>query len=245
MGFFSSLKRITLGLIIATLLVYTLPGMAYYTKSKAQPIIEGLYPEYPKLADVPGDKGKLIKRGEYLAKIGDCIACHSNTSEGGKAFAGKLAIATPFGTFYSPNITPDKETGIGNWTEQDLINALHKGKSPDGSNYFPVFPYPYFAKLSKDDVRAIYAYLMSLPPVKSKNKTLPFPFNLPGARFSLYGWNILFFYPDNQEYQYDPHQSKEWNRGAYIVNGLGHCSMCHTPLNVFGSPKKPDFSGTP
>lgn len=200
-------------------------------------IIDGYYPAYPPTAPATGEQQNLIQRGEYLAKMGDCISCHTNVKAGTPAYAGGLPIATPFGTFYSPNITPDKETGIGKWTEQDFIRAVRDGRDPQGRNYFPVFPYIYFSKISDDDVRALYAYFMSLPPVRLENKSLPFPFNVPGARFTLWGWNILFFFPQEGVYQYHKDQSEEWNRGKYIVDGLGHCSMCHTPLNVFGSPK--------
>lgn len=201
-----------------------------------EPLIDGYYPAYPPTAPAQGDKAKLIQQGEYLAKIGDCIACHTNVKGGTPAFAGGLPIATPFGTFYSPNITPDKETGIGNWTEADFIRAMKKGRDPQGRNYFPVFPYLYFANITDDDARALFTYFMSIPPVKLKNRPLPFPFGVPGARFSLWGWNLLFFYP-NPKFEYNPNQSPQWNRGKYIVDGLGHCSMCHTPLNVFGAPK--------
>ena len=204
---------------------------------RIEPLLEGYYPTYPATTPATGDKATLIKRGEYLAKIGDCIACHTNVKSGTPAFAGGLPIATPFGTFYSPNITPDKETGIGNWTEADFIRALKEGRDPKGRNYFPVFPYIYFANTSDDDVRALYAYFMSIPAVELKNKPLPFPFEVPGARFSLWGWNLLFFFPESK-LEYNPEQSPEWNRGQYIVDSLGHCSMCHTPLNVFGAPKK-------
>lgn len=213
-------------------------AMAYYTKSKEKPLLEGVYPDYPATTPATGDKAKLIKRGEYIAKIGDCLACHTNTAEGGKPFAGGLPINTPFGTFYSPNITPDKETGIGNWTADDMIRAIQEGRDPHGANYFPVFPYVYFSKISKDDIRALHLYLQNIPAVKRKNTPQPFPFNVPGARLGLWGWNLLFFFPDKGEYQYDPSKSKAWNRGAYIVEGLGHCSMCHTPLNFLGAPKK-------
>ncbi|CEG58961.1 c-type cytochrome [Legionella fallonii] len=195
------------------------------------------YPQYPSATPVQGMSAELVQRGEYLAKMGDCIACHTDMKAGTPAYAGGLPIETPFGTFYSPNITPDKETGIGNWTEQDFIKALKDGKDPKGRNYFPVFPYIYFSKITDDDARALYAYFMSIPPVNLKNKSLPFPFNVPGARSTLVGWNVLFFYPDKEEIQYEKNQSPEWNRGKYIVDGLGHCSMCHTPLNVFGGPK--------
>jgi mono/diheme cytochrome c family protein len=195
------------------------------------------YPKYPPVTPAKDMPPELVQRGEYLAKAGDCIACHTDLKGGTPAYAGGLPIKTPFGTFYSPNITPDKETGIGNWTEQDFIRALKEGRDPQGGNYFPVFPYIYFSKITEDDARALYAYFMSIPPVNLKNKSLPFPFNVPGARFSLWGWNFLFFFPENRDIQYESDKSSEWNRGKYIVDGLGHCSMCHTPLNVFGGPK--------
>lgn len=201
-------------------------------------LLGGYYPPYPEVKEVSDPvKAAQIKRGEYLAKMGDCIACHTNVEESTPAYAGGLPIATPFGTFYSPNITPDKETGIGNWTEKDFVDALKKGRRPDGSNYFPVFPYVYFAKTTDEDAKALYAYFMSIPAVQLKNKPQPFPFNVPGSRFALWGWNFLFFFPNDNEITYNPEQSPEWNRGRYIVDGLGHCSMCHTPLNILGSPK--------
>ncbi|KTC98594.1 c-type cytochrome [Legionella erythra] len=204
----------------------------------AEPLIDGYYPAYPQ-TKAPADEvqKKRIERGEYLAKMGDCIACHTNVKGGTPAFAGGLPINTPFGTFYSPNITPDKETGIGNWTEDDFIRAMREGRDPKGRNYFPVFPYIYFSKTTEDDLRALYAYFMSLPPVKQENKSLPFPFNVPGARFSLWGWNLLFFFPEENAIDYQSDKSPAWNRGKYIVDSLGHCSMCHTPLNMFGAPK--------
>jgi len=203
----------------------------------SEPYLEGIYPVYPPTNPATGDKEALIKRGEYLAKMGDCIACHTDMNGKTAPFAGRLPIATPFGTFYSPNITPDKETGIGNWTEKDFIRALKEGRDPKGRNYFPVFPYIYFSKMSDDDARALYAYFMNIPPVKLENKGLPFPFNVPGARTSLWGWNLLFFFPEDNDVPYENDQSPAWNRGKYIVDTLGHCSMCHTPLNVFGAPK--------
>ncbi|KTD17825.1 cytochrome c [Legionella jordanis] len=202
-----------------------------------EPLIDGYYPPYPPTSAVKGFSPELVQRGEYLAKMGDCIACHTDVKAGTPAYAGGLPIETPFGTFYSPNITPDKETGIGNWTEQDFIRALKEGRDPQGRNYFPVFPYIYFAKMTDDDARALYAYFMSIPPVKLKNKPLPFPFNVPGSRFALWGWNLLFFFPDDNSVPYDSERSPVWNRGKYIVDSLGHCSMCHTPLNIFGAPK--------
>jgi cytochrome c5 len=200
-------------------------------------LLDGYYPAYPTTTPATGQED-LVKRGEYLAQMGDCIACHTNTKGGTAAYAGGLSIDTPFGTFYSPNITPDKETGIGKWTEANFIRALKEGRDPQGSNYFPVFPYIYFAKMTDDDARALYAYFMSIPPIHLENKKLPFPFSVPGSRLSLWGWNMLFFYPDNSPIEYRSEQSVEWNRGKYIVDSLGHCSMCHTPLNALGSPKQ-------
>lgn len=223
-------------IVLVALMTYSTVYAADVPYKRIEPLIDGFYPTYPPTSPKTGEEEELIKRGEYLAKIGDCIACHTNVAGNTPAFAGGLAIETPFGTFYSPNITPDKKTGIGNWTEEDFIRALKKGRDPKGRNYFPVFPYIYFANMSDDDAKALYAYFMNIPPVELENKSLPFPFNVPGARTSLWGWNLLFFYP-NQSLSYNPSQSPKWNRGKYIVDGLGHCSMCHTPLNVFGAPK--------
>lgn len=206
-------------------------------EEKPTPVV-GPYPAYPTTTPAPGFSKELVDRGEYLAKMGDCIACHSDVNGGTAPYAGGLPLETPFGTFYSPNITPDKETGIGNWTEKDFIRALKEGRDPQGRNYFPVFPFVYFSKITDEDAKALYAYFMSIPAVSLKNKDLPFPFGVPGARLSLWGWNLLFFYPDNDPFTIDASKSSQWNRGKYIVDGLGHCSMCHTPLNPLGAPKK-------
>ena len=200
------------------------------------PLIDGYYPEYPPTNSATGEKAKLIKRGEYLSKLGDCISCHTNVKAGTPAYAGGLPLETPFGTIYSLNITPDEETGIGKWSEKDFIRAVKHGRDPKGRNYFPVFPYVYFANITDDDARALYHYFMNIPAVNLKNKKQPFPFNMPGASLGMWGWNLLFFFP-NKMYEYDPEHSQAWNRGKYIVDGLGHCSMCHTPLNFLGSPK--------
>jgi cytochrome c5 len=194
------------------------------------------YPIYPATENTEGQSAEAIKRGEYLVKMGDCISCHTDVKHNGAPFSGGFAIDTPFGRFYTPNITPDKETGIGNWTEADFVRALKEGRDPQGRNYFPVFPYAYFANVTEADAKAMYAYFMSIPAVKLENKPLLFPFSVPGSRLSLWGWNLLFFFP-NTQFSEDPTQSNEWNRGKYIVDGLGHCSMCHTPLNPLGAPK--------
>lgn len=199
-------------------------------------VIDGYYAAYPQTTPAEdANTDSLVQRGEYLAKIGDCIACHTNVKGNTPAYAGGLAIATPFGTFYTPNITPDKDTGIGNWTEQDFVRALKEGRKPNGEFYFPVYPFVYFANLSDEDARALYHYFRHIPAVHQDNIPLPFPFSIPGARLSLFGWNLLFFYP-NELYQPDANQSPAWNRGKYLVDGLGHCSMCHTPMNPLGSP---------
>ena len=229
-------------LIVAVVFVIYVIGQSLYAEPVTNTPVSSnsdkeFYPAYPTITPAAGFAPELVQRGEYLAKMGDCIACHTDIKNATPAFAGGLPLHTPFGTFYSPNITPDKETGIGNWTEQDFINALKKGRDPKGRNYFPVFPYIYFSKMADGDARALYAYFMSLPAVKMENISLPFPFGVPGARFSLWGWNLLFFFPDNNDIAYQKDQTAEWNRGKYIVDSLGHCGMCHTPLNIFGGPK--------
>lgn len=196
------------------------------------------FPVYPPTTAASDDLQKSIKYGEYLAKMGDCISCHTDVKGKTPAYAGGLAINTPFGVFYTPNITPDLGTGIGNWTYQDFKRALQEGRDPQGRNYFPVFPYIYFAKITDADTKALYDYFMHIPPVKQKNKSLSFPFNVPGARFAIWGWKSLFFFRDNQKIAVEPTKTALWNRGKYIVDSLGHCSMCHTPLNIFGAPKQ-------
>lgn len=229
--------------LIVAVSIVALIGVSHSLSAKAtehkpkEPLVDGYYPAYPATKPASGKEQASIARGEYLAKMGDCIACHTNVSGGTAAFAGGLPLATPFGTFYSPNITPDKETGIGNWTEKDFIRALKEGRNPQGGNYFPVFPYVYFSKITDEDASALYAYFMSIPAVKLKNKDLPFPFGVPGARFTLWGWNLLFFFPQDSAFIDSTGKSPAWNRGKYLVDGLGHCSMCHTPLNALGAPK--------
>jgi mono/diheme cytochrome c family protein len=171
----------------------------------------------------------LIARGEYLARAGDCIACH--TVPGGKLFGGRRAMATPFGTLYSPNISPDPETGIGKWTAQAFYTMLHTGRSRDGSLLYPAMPFAAYTKVTREDSDAIFAYLKSVPPVKLSNRPheLRFPYD---KRSLLLGWRTLYF--QEGEYKPDAGESVEWNRGAYLVQGLGHCSMCHTAINALG-----------
>jgi mono/diheme cytochrome c family protein len=170
-----------------------------------------------------------LERGKYLAQAGDCIACH--TVPGTKIFSGNRPMLTPFGTLFSPNITPDRETGIGKWTSGDFYKMMHTGRSPDGSLLYPAMPFASYTKISRIDSDAIFAYLHSVPPVHQANRQneLRFPFN---NRSLLIGWRTLYF--NEGEYQAQPSKSAEWNRGAYLVQGLGHCAMCHSPINAIG-----------
>lgn len=200
------------------------------------------YPDYPTIdyTRYTRAQAESIRRGEYLAKLGDCIACHTGTPAQGMAFAGGLPIDTPFGTFYTPNITPDQATGIGSWDELDFIRAMREGIRANGANLFPSFPYVYFNRMREADLKDLWAYFQAIPAIEHNNQgnTLPFPLNV---RFAQYGWKLFFFYPDRGTYQDDPSQSESWNRGAYLVNGLGHCSMCHTPMNLLGAAQSSYF----
>ena len=172
---------------------------------------------------------QIISKGEYLARAGDCVACH--TVPNGPVFAGGRAMATPFGNLYVPNITPDDDTGIGLWTPDEFYRMMHTGISRDGKLLYPAMPFASYTQVTRDDSDAIFAYLMSVPPVKQKNREheLRFPFN---NRELLIGWRTLYF--KEGEFKPDAAQSVEWNRGAYLVKGLGHCAMCHTAVNALG-----------
>jgi mono/diheme cytochrome c family protein len=178
------------------------------------------------------------KRGEYLAKAAGCIGCHTEDKKDAVAFAGGRALKTPFGTFYGPNITPHPQAGIGRWTEADFIRAIREGDRPDGKNYFPAFPYPSFTKISDADLGDLWAYLRTLPPSARANQEheMRFPF---GWRFLVTFWKWFFFTPG--PFTNLQGLSDIANRGAYLVQALGHCSECHTPRNFFGGPKKSRF----
>jgi nicotinate dehydrogenase subunit B len=173
-----------------------------------------------------------IARGRQLAALGDCAVCH--TVANGAINAGGRAIETPFGTIYSTNITPDPETGLGAWSYPAFERAMREGIHRDGRQLYPAFPYPHFAKASDADLQALYAYLMAQPPVRADNRkpALAFPFNL---RPLMAGWNALFHQPGL--FQADASKSGIWNRGAYLVEGLGHCAACHSPRNALGAEK--------
>ncbi len=165
------------------------------------------------------------ERGRYLALAGNCGACH--TRPGGQPFAGGLAFDTPFGTIYSSNITPDAKTGIGRWSAADLRRAMHEGIAADGSRLFPAFPYASYTKVTDTDVDDIHAYLRTLKPVRYVPPDNSILFSM---RWALAAWNKLYLQPGR--FTPDPKQSAEWNRGAYLVQGLGHCGACHTPRNA-------------
>ena len=158
------------------------------------------------------------------------MGCH--TAQGGRPYAGGHRLATSIGTFITPNITPDQETGIGLWNEEDFWRALHEGKARNGSPLYPAFPYTEYTKVTREDSNAIFAYLQSLPPVQQRNppSRIRFPFNL---RPLIYVWRALYF--EQGVYQPETAKSDEWNRGAYLVQGLGHCNACHTTRNPFGA----------
>jgi mono/diheme cytochrome c family protein len=172
-------------------------------------------------------KASVVERGAYLARAADCEACH--TSQGGQAFAGGLAIRLPFGTLYSTNITPDKETGIGNYSDQDFLGAVHRGIRRDGARLYPAMPFTSYTYMTDADALAIKAYLFSLPPVRAvaSADTLVFPVN---QRWAMSFWSALF----NPDTRFAPDSSKtpEWNRGAYLAEALAHCGECHTPRSL-------------
>jgi mono/diheme cytochrome c family protein len=181
----------------------------------------------------------LVQRGAYLARAADCLVCH--TAPGGKAFAGGLAIRLPFGTLYTTNITADKDTGIGNYSDQDFLNAVRRGVRPDGSHLYPAMPYPSYTRMTDADALAIKAYLFSLAPVHAADRpnTLTFPFN---QRWAMGVWSA--FFNDDARFAPNTAQSPEWNRGAYLAEALAHCGECHTPRNLaFALDHRRKFAG--
>ncbi|WP_249779255.1 cytochrome c [Bradyrhizobium sediminis] len=181
----------------------------------------------------PAPSAETIARGKALTDAADCASCH--TADPSKPFAGGKRIDTPFGAIHSPNLTPDRETGLGAWSDDDFTRAMRYGVAPDGSRYYPAFPYPNFTKMIRDDVLAIRAYLATLPPVRNRPPPpqLRWPLNY---RVLMRGWNFLFFRPGI--YQPNQQMSAEWNRGGYLVTGASHCGACHTPKNILGADKR-------
>jgi mono/diheme cytochrome c family protein len=184
-------------------------------------------------------EASLIKKGEYLAKAADCLVCH--TAQGGEAYAGGFAFVLPFGTLYSTNITPDKATGIGNYTDAQFLAAVHRGVREDGANLYPAMPYTSYTYMTDADALAIKAYLFSLAPINSPNKPneLAFPFN---QRWAMGVWSALF--NSNERFRPDSEKSAQWNRGAYVAEALAHCGECHTPRNLaFALNNRKKFGG--
>jgi mono/diheme cytochrome c family protein len=229
-------------------LVLCVGGLARLASSQA-PALPAL-PAHPSTAITPQSllgtpiedskpNAAQLNRGRYLVAAGDCLSCH--VREGGEPFAGGLGLNTPFGVIYTSNITPDKDTGIGAWSADQFYRAMHDGKDEKGDDLYPAFPYPWFRRISREDDDAIFAFLQTLPAVSytpPKNE-LSFPFSV---RSFVGAWNLLFL--DSHGFQTDANQSAEWNRGAYLVTGLGHCGACHTPKNSFGADKsKQEFHG--
>lgn len=177
----------------------------------------------------PSTDAAVIARGDYLARAGNCMACH--TVRGGAEYAGGRAIDTPFGTVYSSNLTPDAATGIGTWSSAEFWRAMHNGRSKDGRLLTPAFPYTSYTLVSREDSDALYAYLHSRPAVSQPNRdhALRFPYNTQAA---LAVWRALYFAPDR--FTPDPTQTADWNRGAYLTQGLAHCSACHSPRDRWG-----------
>lgn len=181
----------------------------------------------------PGFDPGLVRRGAELAALGDCNTCH--TAPQGKTFAGGRPLETPFGTIYATNITPDPQTGIGLWSEAAFRRAMREGVDRQGRHLYPAFPYDHFTLISDDDDKALYAYLMTRQPVHAETprNTLPFPINI---RLILAGWNLLYLHKG--PYRPDPSHDQLWNRGAYLVEGVGHCGACHTPRNALGAEER-------
>jgi mono/diheme cytochrome c family protein len=173
-----------------------------------------------------------LANGQIIFNAGGCSACHAVPNQPDRLrLGGGLAIPSPFGTFYAPNISPDPADGIGRWNEADFVNAVTRGISPEGTNYFPAFPYTSYAHVKVQDVRDLFAYLKTLAqvPGKVRDHDVPFPFNI---RRNVGVWKLLFM--DDKPFMADPAHSVSWNRGAYLVNGFGHCAECHSPRNFLG-----------
>jgi mono/diheme cytochrome c family protein len=223
----AGISRRILGLVVLLVLLGAVAGTAGL-----------LYAWHPALAPIAPPKAAsfapdLIRRGAVLAALGDCDTCH--TAPAGQVFAGGLGLATPFGTIYSSNITPDPETGIGRWSEAAFRRALRQGIDREGRYLYPAFPYDHFTLVSDADDAALYAYLMTRQPVRARPPAnhLPFPINI---RLVLAGWDTLFLHEG--PYRPDPGHDAVWNRGAYLAEGLGHCGACHTPRNLFGAEQR-------
>lgn len=216
--------RRAITVLVALIVAAGLGFFVFSYKPAIAPLPEGQAPTFD---------AALVNRGAQLAAIGDCTSCH--TAPGGETFAGGLSVPTPFGTLFSTNITPDPETGIGRWSEEAFQRAMHDGVDREGNHLYPAFPFDHFTHVEPDDLKALYAYMMSREPVAATPPAnqLPFPFNF---RPILAGWKLLFL--DNGPLPPVEGQSEEWLRGRYLAEGLAHCSACHTPRNAMGAEDK-------
>src|SRR5579863_1874825 len=222
------------GIIAGAAIVALIGGAVAAFAVAWRPAIDPINPPAPQSFDPA-----LVKRGRDLAAIGNCSDCH--TAPGGKNLAGGFAVPTPFGAIYSSNITPDPDTGIGRWSEAAFQRAMRSGVDRAGHHLYPTFPYDHFTNVNDEDDRALYAFLMTRAAVRAPERAndLAFPFN---QRFVVAGWKLLFLHPG--AYKADPAKGAEWNRGAYLVEGLAHCGACHTPRNALGAERSAaSFSG--
>ena len=182
--------------------------------------------------------------GKTLFHAGGCASCHATTGqENRQKLGGGLAMHSPFGTFYAPNVSPHPRDGIGRWSEKDFANAMARGISPAGEHYYPAFPFTSYQRMTGNDLADLFAFMKTLPEVEGRAPPhdLPFPFNI---RRSLGGWKFLFL--DGKDFAADPAKTPEWNRGAYLVEGPGHCAECHSPRNILGGIERDGrFSGGP
>jgi mono/diheme cytochrome c family protein len=174
----------------------------------------------------------LIDKGRYLVFAGGCLTCHTEDLDGAVPLSGGYALKSPFGTFYSPNITPDRDTGIGTWSDDDFVRAFQQGINPHGDAYFPAFPYTSYTGISREDLLAIKAYLFSLKPVKKQIPSHDLPLFM-SSRLAARAWQLRYF--NAARFDRDATRSDEWNRGAYLVRHLGHCGECHTPRGRLGA----------
>jgi mono/diheme cytochrome c family protein len=249
--------RIIAAIVIIMLLLILISAASWLWLRSTQPIVSDPPPGVLSILTEPipnGPNADLLRRGRYLAIAGDCVSCH--TRRGGRPFEGGLGLETPFGIIYSANLTSDRVDGIGTWTPEQFFRALHDGIAPGGKHLYPALPYPHFTIVRRADTDAILAYLKTVPPARyvQPGNRLPFPVNI---RASLIGWDALEFSPHG--FRGNPAMSPQWNRGAYLVEGLEHCGACHTPKNALGGERSgqafrgsvienwvaPDLTGNP
>ena len=225
--------RIVAVIIIIFLLLILISAVSWFWLRSTQPIVSDPPPGVLSILTEPipnGPNADLIRRGRYLTIAGDCVSCH--TRRGGRPFEGGLGLETPFGIIYSANLTSDRDYGIGAWTPEQFFRALHDGVAPGGKHLYPALPYPHFTVVKRADTDAILAYLKTVPAVRYAQPAnrLPFPVDI---RASLIGWDALEFSP--HAFRGNPAMSPQWNRGAYLLEGLSHCGACHTPKNALGA----------